>query len=150
MTLGLYYNVTDLEERWDSTWPGSLLVQSYWGCLPEADCRPWTPGYGGAGGEEGDCLLRAQRLVPVQVMLLKQRSEELQNSGVSSTLEPGAGDTELTIWSHAYLERKSKEKKVLRWDFNELDVHYTHSDQNNWIWNQNQRDFREIAILNFY
>ena len=33
-----------------------------------------------AGGEQGDCLLRAQRLVPVQVMLLKQRSEELQAS----------------------------------------------------------------------
>ena len=58
-TLGLYYNVTDLEERWDSTWPG----------------------HGGAGGEQGDCLLRAQRLVPGQVMLLKQRSEELQTSG---------------------------------------------------------------------
>ena len=38
------------------------------------------PGHGGAGGEQGDCLLRAQRLVPVQVMLLKQRSEELQAS----------------------------------------------------------------------
>ena len=45
---------------------------------------------------------------------------------------------------------ETKEIKVLRWDFNELDVHHTHSDQNNWIWNQNQRDFKEIAILNFY
>ena len=51
---------------------------------------------------------------------------------------------------HACLEWKIKEIIVLRWDFNELGVHYTHSDQNNWIWNQNQRDFREIAILNFY
>ena len=51
---------------------------------------------------------------------------------------------------HACLEWKSPEIKVLRWDFDELSVHYTHSDQNNWIWNQNQRDLREITILNFY
>ena len=39
---------------------------------------------------------------------------------------------------HACLEWKSPEIKVLRWDFDELSVRYTHSDQNNWIWNQNQ------------
>ena len=37
-----------------------------------------TPGHGGAGGEQGDHLLGAQRLVTVQVVLLKQGGEELQ------------------------------------------------------------------------
>ena len=54
------------------------------------------------------------------------------------------------MYTHACLEWKSPEIKVLRWDFDELSIHYTHSDQNNWIWNQNQRDLKEIIILNFY
>ena len=51
---------------------------------------------------------------------------------------------------HACLEWMSPDIKVLRWDFDELSIYYTHSDQNNWIWNQNKRDLREITILNFY
>ena len=34
----------------------------------------------------------------------------------------------------ACLEWKTKEKKVLRWDFNELGVYYPQSNQNKWNW----------------
>ena len=41
------------------------------------------------------------------------------------------------------------EKKVLRWDFHNFGLHYTHTYQNNWIWNQNQRKFWENEFFSF-
>ena len=51
--------------------------------------------------------------------------------------------------THACLEQHPTETKVLRWDFHNFGLHYIHTYQNNWIWNQNQREFWENAIFSF-
>ena len=50
---------------------------------------------------------------------------------------------------HACLEQHPTETKVLRWDFHNFGLHYIHTYQNNWIWNQNQREIWENAIFPF-
>ena len=50
---------------------------------------------------------------------------------------------------HACPEQHPTETKVLRWDFHNFGLHYTHIYKNNWIWNQNQWEFWENAIFSF-
>ena len=54
-----------------------------------------------------------------------------------------------SLGSHACLEQHPTETKVLRWDFHNFGLHYIHTYQNNWIWNQNQREFWENAVFSF-
>ena len=57
--------------------------------------------------------------------------------------------TWMSISSHACLEQDPTETKVLRWDFHNFGLHYIHTYQNSWIWNQNQGEFWENANFSF-
>ena len=66
---------------------------------------------------------------------------------LSSTQIPP--DWRWEVGLHACLEQHPTETKVLRWDFHNFGLHYIHTYQNSWIWNQNQREFWENANFSF-
>ena len=76
----------------------------------------------------------------------KQRLRQMSRVS-DKMLESGLGLPQETF--HACLEQHPTETKVLRWDFHNFGLHYIHTYQNNWIWNQNQREFWENANFSF-